>query len=312
MSPGLKALLSGLIDYAGLFPPAKLPLPEAVRNYTRYRACADSWMLGRFVCPASRLDELVSNGADLCSTEQPFTISALGHGGTTAHEFMESLRDDLGDIAACRERYAGRVVIDVLELRLPMSFQADLDALLVARLWARMLADFNLFFETPLAETLPNLLGMIAPGTFAKPAGFKLRCGGPGPSSFPSSEQLALALTSCHSVDVPLKATAGLHHPFPRFDPAVGARMHGFINLAVAGVLVHARGINSDRARAILDDDDPAHFTFDENGLRWQDLHASVDEITRARSKAVLSFGSCSFDEPRDDLRALGWMGKGT
>jgi hypothetical protein len=44
-------LLTGLIDYAGLFPPAKLSLDQAIRNYAAYRQCPERWMLGKFVIP---------------------------------------------------------------------------------------------------------------------------------------------------------------------------------------------------------------------------------------------------------------------
>jgi hypothetical protein len=56
--PGsLRALLSNLIDYAGLYPPAALPLPEVVARYERYRQSADAWILNRLVLPAARLVE---------------------------------------------------------------------------------------------------------------------------------------------------------------------------------------------------------------------------------------------------------------
>jgi hypothetical protein len=84
--------------------------------------------------------------------------------------------------------------------------------------------------------------------------------------------------------------------------------MHGFVNLTVAGVLAHAHGLNADEARLVLDDEEPAHFTFDDSGLRWRDLSATVSQIAAARLDAVVSFGSCSFDEPCADLRALGWL----
>lgn len=53
-----KALLTGLIDYAGLFPPAALPMEEAVRNYARYREGEHAWMLGKFVVPEARVHEV--------------------------------------------------------------------------------------------------------------------------------------------------------------------------------------------------------------------------------------------------------------
>jgi len=53
-----KALLSGLIDYAGLFPPAALSMDEAVRNYARYREGEHAWMLGKFVVPEAGAGEV--------------------------------------------------------------------------------------------------------------------------------------------------------------------------------------------------------------------------------------------------------------
>lgn len=58
MSRSLKILLDGLIDYAGLFPPASLPMEEAVANYDRYRRGPFAWALGRFVVQAERLAQV--------------------------------------------------------------------------------------------------------------------------------------------------------------------------------------------------------------------------------------------------------------
>jgi hypothetical protein len=58
-----KALLSGLIDYAGLFPPAGLSMAEAVRNYARYRDGEHAWMLGKFVVPEARVHEVPADFA---------------------------------------------------------------------------------------------------------------------------------------------------------------------------------------------------------------------------------------------------------
>ena len=61
----LQTLLHEVVDYAGLFPPAALPIDEAAEHYATYRASDEAWMLGRFVVPAGRLAELrgVPNGA---------------------------------------------------------------------------------------------------------------------------------------------------------------------------------------------------------------------------------------------------------
>jgi len=49
-----QALLTQLIDYAGMFPPASLSLDEAVRKYEEYQRGPYAWMLGRFVVPLAQ------------------------------------------------------------------------------------------------------------------------------------------------------------------------------------------------------------------------------------------------------------------
>jgi hypothetical protein len=73
-------------------------------------------------------------------------------------------------------------------------------------------------------------------------------------------------------------------------------------------VLAHARGLDGAEVREIIEEEDAGSFAFTDDGLRWRNHRASVDEIELARRSAVVSFGSCSFDEPRDDLRALGLL----
>ena len=63
MTESLRALLTGLIDYAGLFPPAKLDMATNVRNYATYLAGDHAFALGRMKCPITRLDELTEHGA---------------------------------------------------------------------------------------------------------------------------------------------------------------------------------------------------------------------------------------------------------
>jgi hypothetical protein len=72
------ALLARLIDHAPLFPPASLPLPEAVAEDTRASTSASSFVLGRFVCPASRLAELpdVGRGVSVVLDDSPFERTA--------------------------------------------------------------------------------------------------------------------------------------------------------------------------------------------------------------------------------------------
>jgi hypothetical protein len=292
MTEGLRALLEGVLDYAGLFPPAQLPLEDALRNYACYRGDADAWMLGRFVMPVVRLAELDPYMPELFASGKPLALAALGRGGDTAEAWAEGIRADAQALAGFRARHPGRVRIDVYETRLPDPRAAT------PAIRETLGGDVELFLETKLPSSGAAFLSDLG-------AGFKLRCGGVTAAAFPTAEQVAAAIIACRTVQVPLKLTAGLHHPLPRFDLGIQATMHGFINVLLAGVFADA---SQRELVELLRDTDPAHFAFDDGGVRWKDRQASVAQVRAARREMIVSFGSCSFDEPRDDLRALGWL----
>jgi hypothetical protein len=81
--------------------------------------------------------------------------------------------------------------------------------------------------------------------------------------------------------------------------------MHGFLNLFGGGILAAVNGLSAAQLAAILADEDGANFQFDDNGFRWRDFAASPSQIKQARQTLFISYGSCSFDEPREDLSQL-------
>jgi hypothetical protein len=321
MTASLRALLSGVIDYAGLFPPAQLPLEEAIRNYARYRSGPDAWLLGRFICPAARLAELAPFVEELFPTGPPLTVSVLGRGGRTVAEFASGVLSDFTNMAAFRQRHNERASVDAFETRLPDGYHNDepfshvesalggavvvMDELTTGR-WTEVFP----FFEASSAlleqfdlEAVARALNHGFPQ-----AGFKLRCGGVHGRDFPTAEHVARALAAGRRWALPMKFTAGLHHPVRHFDAGVQTTMHGFLNVFVAGVLADARALDEGQVREVIADEDAGHFAFDDTGLRWKDWHATPAEIASARAVLVVAFGSCSFDEPCDDLRALGLL----
>jgi len=311
MYPSVRALLTGIVDYAGLFPPANLPLDEAIRHYARYRARSDSWMLGRFICPAARLAELGSLVTELFPTGPPLAVSALGRGGSSAQEFLAALTNDLDEIGAFRRNHAGRVTVDVFEVRLPATvIGADARPALASLVEAATTAvarcgGLQVYYEPAFADgwraDLPSLFTLIS-------GGIKMRCGGLEATAFPSTEQLGFALGQCRERGLRLKATAGLHHPLRHVDAGLRVKMHGFINLFGAGVLAQVHRLGEGELKQILDEEDAGNFIFDEAGFGWKQFRATTAQIGAARASFVTSFGSCSFDEPREDLRALGWL----
>ena len=122
-------------------------------------------------------------------------------------------------------------------------------------------------------------------------AGAKLRCGG---TTLPSVEEVAAFVAACRDAGVPFKATAGLHHPIR------SGERHGFLNLLAAAVFADGD------LEAILGEEDPAAFTLDEHGFGVHDRRADAETIAIARAERFVAYGSCSFDEPVEDLTALG------
>jgi hypothetical protein len=326
MFASVRAMFSGIVDYAGMFPPAQLPLEQAIHNYARYRTEPESWMLGRFVCPAARLEELSPFVEELFREGPPLAISALGRPSSEIEEFSHLLADDIAAIVTFRSRHGQRVVVDVFENRLPEGLPAQSNGIPRVKQCAREaislaerygLASMRFFFEASLGTDwrtrapwvgLGGTLSLSWPGPpRALLPGFKIRCGGSTALTVPSSEQLASIIVESIHLRVPLKFTAGLHHPVRHFNPETQTDWHGFLNVFAAGILASARFLNGAGVRQVIEDERAMSFAFDLSSMHWQDVRAvTVEEIREARQDAVLSFGSCSFDEPREGLRELG------
>lgn len=322
MNAALPALLSDIVDYAGLFPPAELPLDEAIRNFARYQGDADAWMLARFVCPTRRFDELVRYVPELFAEGPALPVSALGRSGADVAAFGEGFRADVTAIEQLVGHANGRIVISALETRLPPEAArhaglADLLKSIRDQLAAVARPELAVYLEVPLngnwrASVMAAVAAMgdenRAHAAGVAPLGFKLRTGGLEPGAFPTPEQVAFVLAQCREHDVPQKFTAGLHHPVRHYAPSVRCEMHGFLNVFIAGILARDLRLDHHDILAILEERDPRQFVLTDDGVGWNDWQTPLREVRRLRSTALTSFGSCSFDEPRADLRELGYL----
>lgn len=294
----LRALLAGLVDYAGLFPPAKLPMDEAVAEYARQRSGADRWMLGRFVVTAARLDELEESLRRLPAASRglPWAVSALA--------LPPDVPGDARRVASFNERAGVLALVDAAETKAstPEEVDAALDAL-------RPLGLAELYVELPHAAdaaALDRLLARVKAGG----ARAKIRTGGVTADAFPTAEQVAAFIAACGRAGVPFKATAGLHHPLRAehrltYAPdAPRGTMFGFLNVFVAAAATR-EGFSAGELPAILEERDPAAFAFDDAGVAWRGRRIGIASVEQARSHFAIAFGSCSFREPVDDLKAL-------
>jgi hypothetical protein len=284
----LTGLLGGVVDYAGLFPPAALDMTTAVANYAEYlRDDAARWMLGAFVVPASRLDEFASAFATVELPDGPeWPLSVLVGTDPAA---------DHARIAKLHKTY--RVHIAAVEAK-----AATADAIAQT---CYATGRYPLFVEIPLDPDPQMLIAAMADlGVSAK-----IRTGGVTPDAFPAPEHVVRFMRRCHAARVPFKATAGLHHPLRSefrltyaSDAPIGT-MYGYLNVFLAATLLPQ--LTDDEAIALLEERDARAIVVGREAIRWRDHAADLATITRARSRVVTSFGSCSFREPTDELKAL-------
>jgi hypothetical protein len=298
-SASLRQLLSRAIDYAGLFPPCSLDLPPALANQANYARCADSWMLSAFVLPAARFSEAENHLASFDSAH-PLRVSVLGARKESPGDFIIELKDTRRMVEAFATRNAGLVAVQQLEMALPKN--TDVAVVAEAR---HVLAgtDWPCFWEAPAnaaEQTIASLGGQ--PGF-----GFKLRTGGVTADAFPTSGQIAGALVAAIKSQVPIKFTAGLHHPVRQHREEVQTRMHGFLNVLGAGVLAAQHRWNEKQTAEMLECEDATAFSFSDDLFQWREWEIASDRIAVHR-KLITSFGSCSFDEPREDLAALSFL----
>lgn len=302
-----RALLGALFDYAGLFPPAQLPLADAVQTYARHQTEPEAWMLGRFVCPANQLMAL---GA-LWPAGQPLSVVALGAKTTSPAECTHALADTLAHIAAFRAAHGAYARVEVLEQPLPpLPDEASARALLSALHTHSRPHALSVFYEAALGgDQAPPQLHHALAGLAGLPgAGFKLRTGGLTAEAVPPVELVVAVLEGCQRHSLPLKFTAGLHQPLRHYDDSVQTHVYGFMNMVLAALMAHGHGLKGDLLHALLVDENPTHFRLGARTLSWHHYELNLGQISALRRTAAVGLGSCSFDEPRAELHALDWF----
>jgi hypothetical protein len=289
--PTLRAFLGSLIDYAGVFPPAKLELEQAAANYIEYaRDPALAAFLGRFVVPADALSRLAPL-VERAEVEIPVSV-VVRNGGR-----ISAIAQDLDAF----DRQAGAARVASVELS-PGAVDGT------AADWWSTLANAaagprELFVEIdwktgggPSVETAARL-----------GAGIKVRTGGAAPADIPPASVLAGLFLEAAKTGTRIKATAGLHQPFPRTDELTGARLHGFLNVFTAAMAAYAGKAGAVQLEGTIADLAPSGFRFADDALLAGDLRFTLDEIVRLRRQAA-GFGSCDFLEPLEGLRASGLL----
>lgn len=288
----LKVLLSSIVDYAGLFPPAKLNLREAIANYIQYHQTQENWLLGRFVIPVSRLAELETLLADISSdntTTSNWSLSVI---------LSEDWASEVTQIQAFN--YSNQLKIASVEFK-------PLPSAEIKQAIDHLSNGMESFFEIPLSEDFAPYLTVLQ----GKQASAKIRTGGLTAKAFPNVDRLCRFIFASAAAQVPFKATAGLHHPLPGKYPvsyetkSFSTSMQGFLNLSILTALVYGQKLTQSEAQIVLQESSPSSFQFQDDNIAWKDRHLNLAELQQARQYFFRSFGSCSFQEPLDELREL-------
>jgi len=290
----VRALLAEIVDYAGLFPPSQLSMGEVVNNYANYKKGDYNWMLGRFVVPVSRLDEFLESARDFFSADEKdvWRLSVLA---------SENIYETVCRVKEFNAENSTSAICDALEVKANTALQIEEIADAVS-------ANLTTYVELPLTANLTELISALAINNLRG----KIRTGGTTAEAFPSVKEIVLFVRACITANVPFKATAGLHHPIRcrkalTYEPdAAQGTMNGFLNLFLATGFAR-ENLESHILEELMKDEFTGNFTFDENGARWrQEYFLSNAQLSRLRKENIISFGSCSFVEPIEDLQEIG------
>jgi hypothetical protein len=289
----IRTLLQGSIDYAGLFPPAELDMGTALENYARYSAGPWSWALGRFIVSVSELDELAHKlpRMPLPHIDSPWRFAAL---------VSTNVEADVHAIDGFNRQHINRnVMIDSVEVKATSEAR-------IGEIIDGVPSTLQTYIEVPLDPDPSALIRRIRQGGRRA----KVRTGGVTEAAFPAAPDLVRFIRAATDNAVPFKATAGLHHPLRAVyrltyaENSPTGRMYGFLNLMLAVAFLRS-GMDERDVLQVLQEEDASTFQADEFGVSWRGRKVDVKTLSEARRLGMVSFGSCSFTEPIEDLRSL-------
>jgi hypothetical protein len=276
MPPAPRALFAELVDDAALFPPGNAPMAVGLAEHAKHQESTYSDLVGPFLCPVSRIDELTST----LTGDQRLAVSLVVDAvGEPTHHALRVIGADprlsLVGIEAAHSRLGADAAVVGENLRqLPSAVG---------------------FLEVPRSG-FDDSLALIDKGGWQAA---KYRTGGTTHDAFPSAPELAAFLVACAERELPFKLTAGLHHAVRHTDAATGFEHHGVLNVLVATLAAKA-GDEADAVAEVLED--PAPDSLVAAVRSWSDR-----DVIGVRA-LFRSFGCCGVTDPINDLIGLGLL----
>ncbi len=296
-----EVFLSKLIDYAGIFPPANLELSLALSNYRSYIQSNHNWIISKFIISSTDLKKISIKDINQFNSQNLLNLSIIS----------KNFNKDYNIINTFLREFSSSVKFSCLETQITNVTNFYNQMIEINDLIKKNKLNISLFFELlskNWQDNIPLVIDNISRfnETYETNFGFKLRCGGIKKSSFPAPKYISTVLLQSIKRNIPMKFTAGLHHPYIYKDRQINTNMYGFFNVFLSGMFAKKYDLNKNDIIKILIDKNKDHFQFKENKIKWQSYYITKDEILDYRLKNFISFGSCSFDKPCEDLKDNG------
>lgn len=300
-------MFSGIIDYAGTFPPAALSLSESLKCNLAYKKKATHpWLWSKVALNLSDLKNINSQTLFECGYDgHPLIATILGtpFTGKTASDLIKHIEWDLREIEHCKKRAfhsSARQIFVSYEMKLPPMLEiSGLMAPILNRF--SELSELEPFFEVEWGDSFEkNFLTLLHDLSAWKEdndeteltPGVKVRTGG---KYVPTSLELAKTVLSTTHHRLRFKATQGLHHA------VTNASGFGFANLFIALNLSQAYGemeFGLEAIKSCLEEKNGKAFQFFENLFKYKTFELNNEDIEKSRRVHSATFGSCSLDEP--------------
>jgi hypothetical protein len=270
-------LFGQLFDDAALFPPRNASISDAVSGHLSWMRSPHAPLVGPFVCSDAQWDQVRRQLPEGAQLRLALTVP---RGVATLQALLVELAKQFA------------VTVKFVEVPAP-ALQALPEAIAVLR--DIVPATTTTFVELPVADVGDKTCELLA----ANDLNLKLRTGGVVAEAFPPDSDLASAIVHAVHHGLPFKLTAGLHGAVRRRDPITGFEHHGFLNVMAATATAAAGGDVSAVAAAL--------------GVRSKEaVVGSIRQLDESTCLAVRrqfrSFGTCSIDEPIDELKELGLL----
>lgn len=253
-----------------MFPPGNAALADAVKAAYARRDTPQGAVVGPLLVPASAVEDLRSHA-------DPTLVLGVALIGDTGLEGLAAARDALQDDAW--------IVLTQVELRPPAT---DPPSQGVSSLLAELSFTAPAYIELNLETDFVGALEVLADDGLER-AKFRT-----GPYTVPTPELLAKAIGTAVRLGVRFKLTGGLHQALPAHDAETGQHHHGFLNTLAATSLAIS-GANDETLVDVLRSSETERVL----------TALGTRDASRVRD-SFCSFGSCSIDEPFDELVRLG------